>query len=85
LRRCHCIQRPQRLGLVRFSRCRHLPLNDQEAKRLDYYKDELFAEIRDLEDRAFSLMGDDSRQGDFDKVIQRTDELTVIAKQRGWI
>lgn len=48
-------------------------------------KDELFAEMRSLEEQAFSLISDDDRQGEFDKIMERTRELKAIAKSQGWL
>lgn len=48
-------------------------------------KDELFAEVRSLENRAFELISDDDAQGEFDQVMARTRELKTIAKNQGWL
>lgn len=48
-------------------------------------KDEVFAEIRSLEEQAFNLISDDDRQAEFDTVMQRTRELKAIAKRKGWL
>jgi hypothetical protein len=47
-------------------------------------KDEFFAEIKALEEKAFELVGGGS-EDEFDKTIARTEELVVIAKREGWI
>jgi len=48
-------------------------------------KEELVAEVKGLEAQAFALINDDSRQDEFDAVIDRTQLLTGVAMRKGWM
>lgn len=48
-------------------------------------REALFAEVKALEEKTFDLINDDSRQDEFDAVMDRTAELMGMARARGWI
>ena len=48
-------------------------------------REELFAEVKVLEARAFELINDDAQQDEFDRVTDRTAELVGIARAQGWL
>lgn len=58
-------------------------MNARDANTLT--KDELVAEVKGLEAQAFALINDDSRQVEFDAVIERTQALTGVAMRKGWM
>lgn len=48
-------------------------------------KDELFAELKALENKALHLISDDSKQDEFDQVMDDTNALVGVAREKGWI
>lgn len=48
-------------------------------------REQLFAEVKQLELKAAELIPYDDRQDEFDVVMDRTAELVGIARSKGWI
>lgn len=48
-------------------------------------KEQLFSQVQCLESHAFMLMGYSSNTDEFDRIMKRVEELSVIARENGWI
>ena len=58
-------------------------MSDQSLNPLT--KEQLLSEVNLLEGRAFSIMGDSTKQTEYHSIMNRVDDLTRIARERKWI
>lgn len=56
-----------------------------QPEKSTWSKEELFAEIKSLEEKTFALMSDDSQQEEFDRVTDRAADLIAVARNMGWM